>query len=79
MEKKLSKSALLSGRQALCQEPSVKSTKNGNLDIAKLSTYLKTRGGLWRLLACFPGNMPVAEALQAAPSILTKTRKEVAL
>lgn len=42
--------------------------------IGKLSTYLKTRGGLWRLLALFP-DKSVMEALRLAPSVLTKERK----
>ena len=62
-----------------CQGTSVNDAQNGNQQIAKLSTYLKTRGGLWRLLALFPGNMPVEDALRLAPSVLTKCRKEVAL
>ena len=56
----------------------VKDAKNGNQQIAKLSTYLKTRGGLWRLLALFP-DKSVMEALRLAPSVITKERKEVAL
>lgn len=61
-----------------CQGSSVNDAQNANT-IGKLSTYLKTRGGLFRLLALFPGNMPVMEALRLAPSVLTKERKEVAL
>lgn len=56
----------------------VKDAQNGNQQIAKLSTYLKTRGGLWRLLALFP-DKSVMEALRLAPSVITKERKEVAL
>ncbi|MBR1557454.1 MAG: hypothetical protein IJ647_06815 [Prevotella sp.] len=63
--------------QGSCQSLSVKSTTNGNNSIAKLSSYLKTRDELWRLLAVFPGNMPLVEAIRLAPSVLTKTRKEV--
>lgn len=62
-----------------CQGSSVNDAQNGNQQIAKLSNYLKTRGGLWRLLALFPGNMSVEDALRLAPSVLTKCRKEVAL
>lgn len=62
-----------------CQGSSVNGAQNGNQDIAKLSTYLKTRGGLFRLLALFPGNMPVEKALRLAPSVLTKQGKEVAV
>ena len=61
------------------QGTSVNDAQNGSQQIAKLSTYLKTRGGLWRLLALFPGNMPVEKALRLAPSVLTKCRKEVTL
>ena len=61
-----------------CQGTCVKDAQNGNQQIAKLSTYLKTRGGLWRLLALFP-DKSVEEALRLAPSVLTKERKEVAL
>lgn len=62
-----------------CQGSSVNDAQNGNPGIAKLSTYLKTRGGLCRLLMLFPGNMPVTEALRLAPSVLTKQGKEVAV
>lgn len=57
---------------------SVKDNQSAN-SIGKLSTYLNTRGGLFRLLSLFPGNMPVAEAVRLAPTVLTKERKEVAL
>lgn len=60
-----------------CQGSSVKDEQNGSHQIAKLSTYLKTRGGLFRLLALFPGNMPVEEAVRLAPTMLTNGRKEV--
>ena len=70
-------SAQLSGRQHLCQGASEKSTANGSHQIVKLSTYLKTRGGLFRLLALFPGNTPVEEAVRLAPTMLTNGRKEV--
>lgn len=62
-----------------CQGTSVKDNQNGSQQIAKLSTYLKTRGGLFRLLTLFPGNMSVEEALSLAPSVLTNGRKEVTL
>jgi hypothetical protein len=60
-----------------CQGTSVNDAQNAN-SIGKLSTYLKTRGGLWRLLALFP-DKSVMEALRLAPSVITKERKEVAL
>ncbi len=53
----------------------VKSTVNGSNSIAKLSNYLKTRDGLWRLLSLFPGDTCVTEAVALAPSALCKTRK----
>lgn len=56
----------------------VKSNQNANT-IGKFSTYIKTRGGLFRLLALFPGNMPVEEAVVLAQATLTNNRKEVAL
>lgn len=62
-----------------CQGTRVNDAHNGNPSIAKLSNYLKTREGLWRLLALFPGNMPLTEAIRLAPSMLTKARKEVTL
>lgn len=55
---------------------SVKDNQSAN-SIGKLSTYLNTRGGLFRLLSLFPGNMPVAEAVRLAPTVLTKQGKEV--
>ena len=61
-----------------CQGTSVNDAQNANT-IGKLSTYLKTRGGLFRLLSLFPGKMPVEEALRLAPSVLTKEGKEVAV
>ena len=57
---------------------SVKDNQSAN-SIGKLSTYLNTRGGLFRLLSLFPGNMPVAEAVRLAPTVLTKQGKEVAV
>lgn len=56
----------------------VKDAQNDNQQIAKLSTYLKTRGGLTRLIMLFP-DKTVKEALRLAPSVLTKCREEVAL
>lgn len=53
--------------------------RSGSMPMASLSKYLTTRGGLFRLLALFPGNMPVTEALRLAPSVLTKEGKEVAV
>ena len=61
------------------QGTGVNDAQNGNQQIAKLSTYLKTRDALFRLLSLFPGNMPVTEALRLAPSVLTNTGKEAAV
>lgn len=57
-----------------CQGSSVKDAQDGNRQIAKLSTYLKTHGGLFRLLVLFPGNMPVEKALRLAPHVLAYQR-----
>lgn len=59
-------------------EESQKSTESGSTTAAKLSTYLHSRDGLWRLLACYPPQMPVVEALQHARVDFCKARKEVA-
>lgn len=61
-----------------CQGSCVNDAQNANT-IGKFSTYIKTRGGLFRLLALFPGNMSVEDALRLAPSMLTKSGKGVAL
>lgn len=61
-----------------CQEARENDAPSGNQQIAKLSTYLKTREGLCRLIMLFP-DKSVTEALSLAPSVLTKCRKEVAL
>ena len=60
------------------QEARENDAPNGNQQIAKLSTYLKTREGLCRLIMLFP-DKSVKEALSLAPEVLTKCRKEVAL
>lgn len=61
-----------------CQGTSVKSS-NGNDRIAKLSTYMTSREALWRLLATYPKDMPVAEAVRLANVDFAKQRKEVAV
>lgn len=71
---------------------SVKDTQNGSTPVAKLSTYMKTPGALWRMLASYPPTMPVTEAVRRARIDFTKSsnralhacyqrdaRKEVAL
>ena len=50
---------------------------NARLQVIK--SYLHSRDGLWRLLACFPQDMPVVEAMSLAPSVIFGLRKEVAL
>ena len=75
-----------------CQGTSVKDTQNGSTPVAKLSTYMKTPGALWRMLASYPPTMPVTEAVRRARIDFTKSsnralhacyqrdaRKEVAL
>jgi len=64
-----------------CQGTSVNDAPNGSPQAAKsmnLEQYMKTPDFLWRLLACFPGNMPFAEAVRQAPQVIFG-RKEVAL
>ena len=62
-----------------CQGSSVKDNQNGSTPVAKLSTYMKTRDALWRLLASYPQDMPVVEAVRRARIDFTRCRKEVAL
>ena len=59
-----------------CQGSSVKSNQNGrNAKSATISEYLKTRDALFRLLATYPPQMPVTEAVQLAKTDFTKCRK----
>lgn len=62
-----------------CQGSSVKDNQNGSDPIAKLSTYMKTRDALWRMLAIYPPHMSVVEAVRRARIDFTRCRKEVAL
>ena len=55
-----------------------KSNQNGNTPIAKLSTYMKSREALWRMLASYPKDMPVEDAIRRARIDFSKPRKEVA-
>lgn len=55
-----------------------KSNQNGNSSVAKLSTYMKSREALWRMLASYPKDMPVEDAIRRARKDNTKHRKEVA-
>ena len=63
--------------QGSCQSLSVKSNSQGNPQVAKLSNYLCTREALWRLLATYPKDMTVREAVIRARVDFTKCRKEV--
>ena len=59
---------------------SVKDSKKGRpVSDQVINAYLSTREGLWRLLACFPANMPVREAVSLARTQVTLFRKEVAV
>jgi len=62
-----------------CQGSSVNDAKNGSTPVAKLSTYLKTREALWRLIASYPKGMPVEDAIRRARVDFTKPRKEAAV
>lgn len=62
-----------------CQGSGVNDAQNGSAHVAKLSTYMKTREALWRMLASYPKGMPVEDAVRRARIDFTKTRKEVAV
>lgn len=62
-----------------CQGSSVKDNQNGSASVAKLSTYMKSREALWRLIASYPKSMPVEDAVRRARIDFTKPRKEVAI
>lgn len=63
-----------------CQGTSVKDEKKGQpVSDQVINTYLSSREGLWRLIACFPGSMPVLEAVRLARTQVTLCRKEVAV
>ena len=63
-----------------CQGTSVKSTVNGRIPPARLSTYMTSPEALWRMIATYPSGMPVEEAISRARVDFTKcsARKEVA-
>lgn len=64
-----------------CQGTGVKDNQNGRPGTAQsmnLRAYVHTRDFLWRMLTCFPGDMPLVEALRQAPEVIFG-RKEVAL
>lgn len=59
---------------------SVKDSQKGRpVSDQVINAYLSTREGLWRLLACFPANMSVREAVSLARTQVTLFRKEVAV
>lgn len=60
-----------------CQGSSVNDAQNGSAPVAKLSTYMKTREALWRLIASYPKCMPVEDAIRRARIDFAKPRKEV--
>ena len=60
-----------------CQGTGVKDDQNGSTSTARLSTYMKTREALWRLIATYPKGMPVEDAIRRARIDFTKARKEV--
>ena len=64
------------------EESCVKGTVNGSVhcDViaarrSQVNNYLKTREGLWRLLALFPPKTPVVEAVRTVPTFLTHIEK----
>jgi hypothetical protein len=56
---------------------SVKDNQSGS--IARVTNYLCTREALWRLLATYPKDMTVKEAVNRARVDFAKQRKEVAV
>lgn len=60
-----------------CQGTGVNDAQNGSAPVAKLSTYMKTREALWRLIASYPKGMPVEDAVRRARIDFTKPGKEV--
>lgn len=60
-----------------CQGSGVNDAQNGSAPVAKLSTYMKTREALWRLIASYPKGMPVEDAVRRARIDFTKPGKEV--
>ena len=61
--------------QDSCQSLSVKSKINGYALRSRVTNYLKTREGLWRLLAIFPKSMPVTQAVSLSYDAFTKCKK----
>ena len=51
----------------------------GTDKLPTISEYLKTRDGLWRLLALCPKDMTVAEAVRQFPTLLYNEQKGGAL
>ena len=63
-----------------CLGTSEKDNKKGRpVSDQVINSYLSSREGLFRLLACFPGSTPVGEAVRLARTQVTLCRKEVAL
>lgn len=60
-----------------CQGSGVNDAQNGSAPVARLSTYMKTREALWRMIASYPKCMPVEDAVRRARIDFTKPRKEV--
>lgn len=61
-----------------CQGSGVNDAQNGSAPVARLSIYLKTREALWRMIASYPKDMPVEDAVRRARIDFTKPGKEVA-
>ena len=62
-----------------CQGQGVKTTKNGSVPAAKLSTYMKSPEALWRMLASYPKGMPVEDAIRRARVDFTKASAPASL
>lgn len=53
--------------------------RSSSMPIVSLSKYLKTPEALWRMLASYPKDMPVEDAVRHARIDFTRCRKEVAV
>lgn len=61
-----------------CQGSAENDAQVDCIPAAGVSNYLKTREALWRMLANYPKQMPLEDAVRRARVDFTKPRKEVA-
>lgn len=60
--------SLFPEEEASVKDINVKEEREKRLQSIK--SYMHTREGLWRLITCCPADMPVAEAVSVAPSLI---------